>query len=98
MAKSRENHFVSKFLSHIKMQDNPWLLNLSAHEASRIFAAYAVYLALLGHTLCYKTIMSATICPYLRLAATYISDGRKRFQAPSHPHQPLAWLHPLHDP
>ena len=96
MAKSHKNHFVSTFLSHIKMQDNPWLLDLSAHEASRIFAAYAIYLAL-GHTLHYKTIMSATIRSYLCLAATYVANGCKRFQA-SHPHQPLAWLHPLHDP
>jgi hypothetical protein len=41
--------------------------------------------------------MSSTIKAYLRLAATTVADGRKRFRD-SNPHRQLTWIYPLRDP
>ena len=49
----------------------------SHREASLIFACYAAFLSL-GHTLLCKTIKSATIENYLRTAANYVRDARRR--------------------
>jgi hypothetical protein len=95
-SRSRQQHFTHTFLPYVKLHHDPWLLSLSAHEAGRVFAAYAVFLAL-GHTLRCKTIMSSTIKAYLRLAATTVADGRKRFRD-SNPHRQLTWIYPLRDP
>ena len=65
-------------------------------DAGCVFAAYTVFLAL-GHTLRCKTIMSSTIKAYLRLAATTVADGCKRFHD-CNPHCTLPWIHPLKDP
>ena len=50
---------------------------LSHREAALIFACYAAFLAL-GHTLWCKTVKSATIANYLRTAAFYVRDARRR--------------------
>ena len=68
MSCSWENHFIHIYLPHIKLQHNPWLICLSAHKASCIFTAYAVFLAL-SHTLHYKTIMSTTILLFTKIVS-----------------------------
>jgi hypothetical protein len=73
---------------------DPGLLCVDSYqEANLIFAMFAVYLAL-GHTLLCKTIKSATISNYLRVAAKHVVSARRRIP---NPNNILLWQDPRID-